>query len=555
MNETPKGVNVLEAPAPPPAQDARPAPGPEATPGDARGGFFAWLRRALPTCLVLLAVGGVEAWGHHTGWKLPKFSELFGGGAAKDDWCAEHSVPESACVECNKGLLPKPPQYGWCKAHGVHDCPFEYPDVAQLKDVPQVSPEARERARRALAFAERKANSSKCKLHPRRIQFATQADLDKMGVELAPVWEAAVEESVAVSGEVTYDPTRVATLSVPVPGRVWYVEDRGNVGRAVKKDDVLALVDAAEVGKAKAEFLQVIGLLDLRRKTVERLRPLAGGGVSGAQVQEAEAALRQAQIALVSAQQALLNLGLPIRAEDVQGLSPEEIGRRIQFLGLPEPYAKSLAATTTANLIPVRAPFDGVVVARHVVRGQMADPSKALFVVADPSRMWLTLNVQQDALKPFRERDLHVLLGGKAVHFLPDGTDEEVTGKVAWISTAVDERTRTLQVRAELPNADGRLRANTFGSGRVVLRREAQAMVVPAEAVHWEGSCHVVFVWDKGSAAKDAPKVFHTRTVVPGVRNGPNTEVIAGVLPGEMVAARNSGVLRAELLKNNLGEG
>ena len=55
---------------------------------------------------------------------------------------------------------------------------------------------------------------------------------------------------------------------------------------------------------------------------------------------------------------------------------------------------------------------------------------------------------------------------------MPDGTDEEVTGKVTWISTAVDERTRTLQVREELPNPDGRLRANTFGSGRVVLRAD-----------------------------------------------------------------------------------
>src|SRR5262249_27662070 len=159
-------------------------------------------------------------------------------------------------------------------------------------------------------------------------------------------------------------------------------------------------------------------------------------------------------------------------------------------------------------LIPIKAPFAGVVVARQAVQGQQADPSRTLFVVANPRRMWLTLHVQQDSLKPFREKDLTALLGGKTVHFRPDGTDEEGTGKVSWISTAVDERTRTLQVRAELPNPDGRLRANTFGSGRIVLRTEAKALVVPTEAVHWEGSCHVVFVWDKGSSKKGAPKVL-----------------------------------------------
>jgi membrane fusion protein, heavy metal efflux system len=555
MNETPTGVNLLEAPAPPPAQDALPNFGPEAARAGARRGFFAWLRRALPTFLVLLAIGGVGAWGHHTGWKLPKFAELFGGAEPRDDWCKEHSVPESVCVECNKALLPKPPHYGWCKAHGVHDCPFEHPDVAQLNEPPRVSREAVQRAERALQFAQRKANKSKCPLHPRRLQVKDQDTLTKLGIEPGTADESPVEESVAASGEVTYDPSLVANLAAPVPGRVWLVEEAGNLGRRVQKDEVLALVDAAEVGKAKAEFLRALADMDPKARTVARLKPLVGGGVSVADFQNAEAALRQAQLALVAAEQALLNLGLPIRAEDVKGLAPGEVGRRIQFLGLPDAYARRLARTTTANLIPVKASFAGVVVARHAVQGQLADPSKPLFVVADPGRMWLTLHLPQDSLKPFREKDLTALLGGKAVRFVPDGTDEEVTGKVTWISTAVDERTRTLQVRAELPNPDGRLRANTFGSGRVVLRTEARALVVPTEAVHWEGSCHVVFVWDKNFSKKGAPKVFHVRTVVPGVRNGPSTEIIAGLLRDEMVATRNSGVLRSELLKNNLGEG
>jgi cobalt-zinc-cadmium efflux system membrane fusion protein len=49
--------------------------------------------------------------------------------------------------------------------------------------------------------------------------------------------------------------------------------------------------------------------------------------------------------------------------------------------------------------------------------------------------------------------------------------------------------------------------------------------------------------------------VFHVRTVRVGPRNGEFTEILAGVLPGEVVAAKGSDVLRAELLKNSLGEG
>jgi cobalt-zinc-cadmium efflux system membrane fusion protein len=110
--------------------------------------------------------------------------------------------------------------------------------------------------------------------------------------------------------------------------------------------------------------------------------------------------------------------------------------------------------------------------------------------------------------------------------------------------------------RAELPNPQGRLRDETFGAGRIILREEKEAIVVPNEAVHWEGCCHVVFVRDKDFFhAQDSPKVFHVRTVRVGAKNEKYTEVIAGVLPGEVVASKGSDVIRAELLKNSLGEG
>jgi len=93
------------------------------------------------------ALGALAYWGHHTGWTLPKFSSLTGNGnLSKDDWCAEHGVPESRCVECIPGLLPKAKEYGWCKTHGIPNCPLEHPDIAQLKTSPNVTPADLERA-------------------------------------------------------------------------------------------------------------------------------------------------------------------------------------------------------------------------------------------------------------------------------------------------------------------------------------------------------------------------------------------------------------------------
>ncbi|MCI0457089.1 MAG: efflux RND transporter periplasmic adaptor subunit [Gemmataceae bacterium] len=509
--------------------------------------MLAWLSRTLPTWLVLAALSSLAYWGHQNGWKLPKFSSLNGSAAAeKDDWCKEHSVPESQCVECRLELFPKAKDYGWCKQHGVHNCPLDHPDVAQLAVIPPITQADFERVRQALATKERPENNSKCPLYRRRIQFVSAAALAKAGVDIALVEERSMVEFVAAHGEITYDQTRVARLATPLPGIVWRVAKAK--GDRVPEGDVLLLVSAVKVGEAKAEFLQAVTEVDLEKKTLARLEALQGRIVAGKEIPEAEARLRKAQVRLVTAQQALVNLGLPIQAEDVKDLPAENLARYIQFLGLPETITRTLdPRTTTANLIPIRAPFGGIVVERDAVASDVVETTKPLFVVADTSQMWLTLHVRQEEAK-------HLALG-QTVRFRADGGAAEATGKITLIDTAVDEKTRTVKARADLANPDGRLRASTFGTGRIVLREEPNGLAVPSEAVHWDGSCHVVFVRDKDFLKDGAPKVFHTRTVRSGAKDDKYTEIIAGVLPGEVVAAKGSGILRAELLKNNLGAG
>jgi cobalt-zinc-cadmium efflux system membrane fusion protein len=315
----------------------------------------------------------------------------------------------------------------------------------------------------------------------------------------------------------------------------------------VREGDLLALVDAAHVGQAKAEFLQALVRWRLADATFDRLKQISNA-VAGKQVLEAESEVRSAQVALLSAQQALVNLGLPINADDFKRESETAIAQSIQFLGVPREVAGGLdAASTTANLLPIVAPFGGVVTEREVVAGEVVDERKPLFVVADPSSMWLRLNVPQEQVQ-------YLQLGQKA-RFKPDHAGVMAEGTITWISTQVDEQTRTVEARVELPNEDGRLRANLFGQGQVVLREEESAVIVPSDAIHWDGSCNVVFVRDKNFFEEGAPKFFHVRTIRPGAKTPEGTEVIVGLLPGEVIATQGSGVLLAQLQKGNLGAG
>ncbi len=522
----------------------------EAAPPKRRGwasALLSGLIRSVPTLCVLALLGGVGYYGHHSGWKLPKFSELAGAKSEeKDDWCEEHGVPESQCVECHPELMPKGPDYGFCQEHGVHNCPLDHPDVAQLKTLPTVLKGDFARAERALAVEKRKQNNAVCQSYTRRIQFASAEAVRQAGVDVELVERRPIRESVAGNGEIRYDPTRLASLSSRVPGTVWRVEK--TIGDPVKACEVLALVDAALVGQAKSRLAQALVEEKLQRQNVDRLKSVKGT-VAGRQVLEAEAALAKAQAAMLSAEQSLINLGLPVDADGLRDDSEREVIEELRFLGLPDAIRKSLnPRMTTANLLPVCSSMDGVIMDRQVVAGEVVDASRILFQVADTSRMWLILNV------PLEHAGKISI--GQTVRFRPDGSPKEYSGKLDWVSTAADRQTRMVRVRAELPNPTGQLRDETFGTGRVILREEENAIVVPNQAIHTEGCCQIVFVRDKGYFdSPKSPKVFHVRTVRLGAKSDGFTEVIAGVLPGEVVATQGSDVLRSQLLKNNLGAG
>ena len=366
-------------------------------------GLLAWAGGVLPTLLVLTVLAGLACWGHASGWRMPRFAQLMGQASVEaEDWCPAHSVPESLCVECNPDTFPPPAHYAWCKEHGIPDCPLEHPDVAQMVGSPQVGPADRECARRALRLLPRTENNSKCKLHQRRLQFASAEVFARSGIEVEPVWREPMSEFVRANGEVAYDPTRVARLSSRAAGTVWRVEKK--VGDPVKAGETIVLIDAREVGRSKAELLHAIAQHRLKSRTLQSLRE-AGQSVAAQRLREGEAELRDAEIRLLDARQTLVNLGLPVDVEDFQDLPETRIAARLQFLGLPDAVRRTLdSKTTTANLLPLRAPLEGVVTECQVVAGEVVDVRKVLLVVADVRRMWLTLHVGQEDAQQARPR-------------------------------------------------------------------------------------------------------------------------------------------------------
>jgi len=501
-----------------------------------------WIAGAVSNVLVFALLAGVLYVGHETGWKMPRFSELFGAKPeTAADWCADHQVPESICVECNADLLPRPKTFGFCRAHGVMECVTCHPELAQVAGEPRLPGYD---TAQAIAVRDRPENNSRNTLHKMRVQFASPESAAKAGIDIDVVGEQPLSDAVQANGEVVFDPTRVAHLSSRVPGTIAAVFK--TVGDSVRAGDILALVDSAAVGQAKSQLIQASVQVQLKRTNVERLRT-AGGGVAGKLLTEAESALQEAEIAFLAARQSLMNLGFDV-PDDLEERDPKVMAGDLRLLGIPKSCLATVpAGSRTANLIAVIAPYDGVVVKSDVVAGEVVDATTLLFTVADPKQLWLTLNVRQE--------DVKYLSREQKVVFHTDDGAQQIAGKISWISPTIDEHTRTLQVRVKLENADGKLRDGTFGTARIVLREEPHAVVVPREAVQSTSDAHFVFVRDRDYLKEDHPQVFHVRQVRIGAGDDQFVELLAGALPGEVVATKGSGVLLAQLLKSNLGAG
>jgi cobalt-zinc-cadmium efflux system membrane fusion protein len=390
------------------------------------------------------------------------------------------------------------------------------------------------------------------------ITFGSPEALARTGIELVPVEKREMVSEIVANGVVAYDERRIAQLSTRVPGSIWRVEK--HLGDAVRKGDILLVIDSQDVGSLKADFLNALVAYESRREQLAILEEVKGA-VMGRQLREARAALREARNHLTNAEQALVNLGFDIAIADYEPLDDDTRAARIRTVGLPPSLVAGIDADrVTSNLLPLYAPFDGVVVGREAVVGEVIEVAKPIFEVADVSTMVLLLNVSKE--------DADRVAIGQPVRFRPDGTDEEFTSRITWISTEVNEETRTLQVRAEVDNAappqardfaaDRRddvrmigLRANTFGSGRIEIDRRGTATVVPRGSVQWDGNRWIVFV-----PAGDAS--FTARAVRPGVRAGDLVEIEADAT-GEArfthVVGAGSHVLKSKILLDRMESG
>lgn len=317
--------------------------------------------------------------------------------------------------------------------------------------------------------------------------------------------EAKGAESITMDlpARLVWNEERTQRIYPAFAGRV--VSLNADIGQQVHAGQILATLASPEFGAAQADTAKAQADAQVAERALARHQTLYESDVISRKeldMTEADALRAKAELARAQA--------------------------RTRMYGSVNQVNQQLALAATVR---------GVVVERNLSAGQEVRPDQggpgntALFVVSDPSVLW----VQIDA----RESDVASLQPGTAITLtLPTIPGQSFEAKIVATGDFIDSNTRTIKVRAVVHNTQRVLKAEMLGTAHVQ-RKLADGVLVPATAVHLRGTEHWTYV-------QTEPGVFEPRRVKLGYEGQQEVLIVDGVKAGERVVKENSLLLARE---------
>ncbi len=314
------------------------------------------------------------------------------------------------------------------------------------------------------------------------------------------------------SGKVQFNEEGLARVHAPATGRL--MEVFASPGDVVAAGQRLLLLDSPDLGLAKSDYAKAVADTERSEAALRLARDLFEvRAVAQKEVREAENDARKAVA------------------------ERERAASRLRTLGVRDAQFGDIAARADATTtLTVTAPRGGIVVERNVAPGQVvaygqSDTPLNLFVIADLSTMWVLADVYEPDVPKVR-------LGQPLTATPPCCPGERYTGRIVNISDVVDKETRTLKVRAIVPNRDRSLKAEMFVKVAIETGA-ARVLTLPQGAVHREGGETFVLV------ARETGH-YERRPVKLGPELDGSVEILEGVTPKDRVVSAGGILLKGE---------
>jgi len=264
-------------------------------------------------------------------------------------------------------------------------------------------------------------------------------------IQVTPAIRKLIPHEIRMMGKIAYDEKRVSDITAWVPGRI----DRLFVdftGIEVIKGDHMVELYSPDLVSAQQELRQA-------------LRSLKNGPAS----------MKKATQGRVTAAR-----------------------KKLELFGLSESQIKTIEARkTTRDHLVVEAPMSGIVIKKHLNEGAYVKTGSLIYTIADLSRVWIQLDAY--------ESDLAWLRYGQEVEFEVEAyPGETLTGRIVFIDPSLNPSTRTIKVRIDIPNPDGKLKPDMFvrATAHALVSQEGKVMD-PSLAGKWIGRMHPEIVKDE----------------------------------------------------------
>lgn len=323
------------------------------------------------------------------------------------------------------------------------------------------------------------------------------------GIELAVAAPRSMSTSVTFPGEIRFDEDRTTHVVPRVGGIV--EEVKVDLGQSVKKGQVLAVIASQQISDQRAELNAAQRRLELARLTMQREKKLWEDKISAEQdYLLARQAYQEADISYANGRQKLSAIGASLKSS---------AGNRYELI----------------------APFDSMVVEKHLAIGEVVNDTTSAFTLSDLSRVWATFGVAP--------KDLNKVVVGRAVTVSAPDLNAQVEGRISYVGNLLGEQTRAAAVRVVLANPEGAWRPGLFVSVDVTADKANAAVSLPESAIQ--------SVEDKPSVFVRNAEGFELRPVKVGRRDGGYVEILQGLTAGTQVAAAGSFILKSELGKGS----
>jgi len=315
---------------------------------------------------------------------------------------------------------------------------------------------------------------------------------------------------ISATGKVEANADKIAHVSPRISGKV--VSVRSSLGDSVAAGQVLVTLDSVELGEALSRYHQSRTRLALAQANMERVK-----------------ALVEKKIA---ARKDILQAETDYKTVQTELHTDEE---RLSLYGIPSSELKG----DKRPLLPVRAPIGGIITEKHAIVGELSDPSKSLYTIADLASVWVVVDInEKDLAKIHRGQTASVTVGA-----FPD---LKLKGRITYIADLVDPSSRTVKARVEVPNAGRKLKPEMFATIELALAADAPpVLAIPEDALQELDGKKVVFVLEE----KDefAPRPVQTGRTASGL-----VEIVSGLKEGERYAVKGAFILKSEVKKGEM---